>query len=307
MPNKSSFQSLKKSSKSNMERLTQEITKISSTKQQEDDRFWKPDVDKSGAGYAIIRFLPACEGEDLPFVRLWTHAFKGPTGQWYIENSLTTIGQPDPVSEYNQKLWATESEANKNIARKQKRNLVYISNVYIVSDPKHPENEGQVKLYKYGKKIFDKINEAMTPQFSDEQPLNPFDLWTGANFKIKIRNVEGYRNYDKSEFDSTEPLFDDDSKLEEIWKSEYSLTEFVKPDQFKSYEQLQKQLAKVIGTGDRPVQVQTPWDIDKLNPKFGEQEAPSDKEQHAPELRSSDNSVDDEDDDLAYFQKLAES
>ena len=215
----------------------------------DDTRFWQPEVDKAGNGMAVIRFLPApaADGDDaLPWVRVFNHGFQGPGG-WYIENSLTTLNQKDPVSEYNSILWNSGIEANKEIARKQKRRLTYISNILVVSDPKNPENEGQIKLYKYGKKIFDKISEAMNPEFADETPLNPFDFWEGANFKIKIRQVEGYRNYDKSEFDSPSALSDDDAKLEELWKKEYSLKEFLDPKQFKSYDALKAKLDKVLG------------------------------------------------------------
>ena len=222
-----------------------------------DDRFWQPEVDAAGNGYAVIRFLdtPAVDGEDgLPWVQIWSHGFQGPGG-WYIENSLTTLGQKDPVSEYNSVLWNSGIEANKEIARKQKRRLTYIANVMIVSDPKNPENEGQIKLYKFGKKIFDKLTEAMNPQFEDEKAVNPFDFWNGANFKIKIRQVEGYRNYDKSEFESPSALYDgDDAKLEALWKKEYSLKEFLDPKHFKSYDMLKAKLDKVLGIdGAAPV------------------------------------------------------
>jgi hypothetical protein len=223
----------------------------------DDDRFWQPEVDKAGNGMAIIRFLPApaVDGDDaLPWARVFNHGFQGPGG-WYIENSLTTLGQKDPVSEYNSVLWNSGIEANKEIARKQKRRLTYIANVMIVSDPKNPENEGQIKLYKFGKKIFDKLTEAMNPQFEDEKAVNPFDFWSGANFKIKIRQVEGYRNYDKSEFDSPSALYEgDDAKLEALWKKEYSLKEFIDPKNFKTYDMLKAKLDKVLGLdGAAPV------------------------------------------------------
>ena len=213
----------------------------------EDNRFWKPDLDKTGNGYAILRFLPQPQGEDLPWVRLWNHAFNGPGG-WYIENSLTTIGKNDPVSEYNTELWNSGSEADKDTARKQKRILKYYSNVLVVSDPKHPENDGTVRLFRYGKKIFDKITEAMNPAFDDETPLNPFDLWKGANFKLKIRKVDGYWNYDKSEFDSPSELFEgDDARLETLYNEKlHSLQEFVNPGEFKSYEELKEKLNKTL-------------------------------------------------------------
>jgi len=242
------FAALKRERTSQFDKLTKEVSKISTnqTNKSEDDRFWKPEVDKAGNGYAVIRFLPSPKGEDVPWVRIWNHGFQGPGG-WYIENSLTTIGQQDPVAEYNSKLWNSGSDKDKEIARKQKRRLTYIANIYVVKDPASPANEGKVFLYKFGKKIFDKINEQMNPTFEDEKAVNPFDLWEGADFKMKIRQVEGYRNYDKSEFDKPAPLSDDDDHLEKIWNSEHSLSAFVAPDQFKSYEQLKARLDRVLG------------------------------------------------------------
>ena len=249
----SNFESLKRN-RSSLEKLTKaiEATTQSTTESgsREDTRLWQPTVDKAGNGMAIIRFLPApaVDGEDaLPWVRVFSHGFQGPGG-WYIENSLTTLNQKDPVSEYNSTLWNSGIEANKEIARKQKRRLNYVANVYVVSDPSNPENEGQIKLFKFGKKIFDKITEAMNPEFADETPVNPFDMWEGANFKLKIRNVEGYRNYDKSEFAEKSALLDgDDAKLETLWKQEYSLKEFLDPKHFKPYEVLKARLDKVLG------------------------------------------------------------
>ena len=211
-----------------------------------DERLWKPELDKSGNGYAIIRFLPAPDGVEMPWVKLWIHAFQGPTGKWYIENSLTTLNQKDPVSEYNSKLWNSGVESDKEIARKQKRKLQYYSNIYVVSDPKHPENEGKVFLFRYGKKIYEKVMEALQPQFEDETPVNPFDFWEGANFKLKIRKVDGYWNYDKSEFDSASKLNEDDSELDKIWKSEYSLKDFLAASNFKTYDELKNRLDDVL-------------------------------------------------------------
>lgn len=247
------FASLKRSTSSNLDRLSKELGKLANNgnQRESDDRFWQPEVDKAGNGYAVIRFLPAAKGEDLPWVRIWSHGFQGPGG-WYIENSLTTLGQKDPVAELNSKLWNSGTDKDKEIARKQKRRLSYIANVYIVKDPANPQNEGKVKLFKFGKKIFDKINELMTPQFEDEKAVNPFDFWAGANFKLKIRNVEGYRNYDKSEFDRSEPLSDDDSELERIWNSQHKLQAFVAPDQFKSYDELKARLDKVLNESSAP-------------------------------------------------------
>ena len=290
----SDFSKLKRNSNS-FEKLTKAIESTSTNAEagsKEDDRFWQPEVDKAGNGMAVIRFLPApaADGDDaLPWVRYWNHGFQGPGG-WYIENSLTTLNQKDPVSEYNSVLWNSGIEANKEIARKQKRRLTYIANILIVSDPKHPENEGQIKLYKFGKKIFDKISEAMNPEFADETPLNPFDFWSGANFKIKIRQVEGYRNYDKSEFDKPSELLDgDDKKLEALWKKEYSLKEFVDPSQFKSYDALKAKLDKVLGL-DGVAPVSTKAEDTFVTPK-ATAAAPSVEE----------------DEDLEYFRSLAEN
>ena len=211
-----------------------------------DDRYWKPELDKSGNGYAVVRFLPTPEGEEMPWVSYWDHGFQGPGG-WYIEKSLTTLNKQDPVSEYNTQLWNTGIEANKEIARKQKRRLHYVSNVYVVSDPKNPDNEGKVFLYKFGKKIFEQLKEAISPQFEDEAAINPFDLREGANFKIKIRKVDGYWNYDKSEFDSVSPLFDDEGQLTEVATSVNSLSDIIAPSEFKTYDELKEKLDRVLG------------------------------------------------------------
>ena len=211
-----------------------------------DERLWKPELDKSGNGYAVLRFLPAVHGEELPWAKVYSHAFQGPTGQWYIENSLTTVGQKDPVSEYNTALWNTGAESDKEIARKQKRKLQYYSNVYVVTDPKHPENEGKVFLFRYGKKIYDKLLAAMQPEFQDEQPVNPFDPFTGANFKLKIRKVAGFWNYDTSDFESSSKLFEDEAKIEEVCQKAYPLKEFTAADNFKSYDELKTRLDIVL-------------------------------------------------------------
>ena len=302
------FAALKRNKTEGFANLTSEINKLNSNQSQQngpDDRFWKPEVDKAGNGYAVIRFLPETEGEDVPFVRMWDHGFQGPGG-WYIENSLTTLGQKDPVSEYNSMLWNSGIEANKDKVRKQKRRLSFISNIYVVSDSSNPQNEGKVFLYKYGKKIFDKLNEAMNPQFEDESPMNPFDLWEGANFKLKIRNVEGYRNYDKSEFDPAAPLLDDDSALEGIWKSENSLQEFINPSNFKTYEELQAKLNRVLGlegaaptstAADTPVMEEAPAPVAPR--EVAAAPAPA---APAPEVASDD----DDDESLEFFKKLAQ-
>lgn len=293
-----SFAELKRSRKDSFKSLLEETKKISNVTRTVDTRFWKPEVDKAGNGYAIIRFLPAPEGESIPYVRIFNHGFQGPGG-WYIENSLTTLGQKDPVSEYNSMLWNSGIEANKDIARKQKRRLTYISNIYVVKDPANPENEGKVFLYRYGKKIHDMLEDKMTPQFEDETPMNPFDLWTGANFRLKIRNVEGYRNYDKSEFDSSAALLEDDDALEMIWKSEYSLTEFVDPSQFKSYDELKAKLDRVLDLSDQSRTNVTARAEDTVLDSSPEPQLRS-----TPEPTSS--STTDDDDDLDFFKSLAE-
>lgn len=265
-----------------------------------DDRFWQPEVDAAGNGYAVVRFLdtPAVDGEDsLPWVQIWSHGFQGPGG-WYIENSLTTLGKTDPVSEHNTVLWNSGIEANKEIARKQKRKLTYIANILVVSDAKRPQNEGKVFLFKFGKKIFDKIKEQLEPQFADETPMNPFDFWKGANFKIKIRNVEGYRNYDKSEFESPAALLDgDDAKIEQVWKSAHSLKDFLKADNFKSYDELKAKLDKVLGAGG--VAGASAKRVDDE-----EAAAPVIRSAPAKKVTAEDVSVSD-DDDMAFFERLA--
>jgi len=302
----SSFASLKKSRSSSLNKLLSESTKLSSGSQNKsgDDRFWKPEVDKAGNGYAVLRFLPEPKGEDLPWVRMFDHGFQG-TGGWYIENSLTTINQKDPVSEYNSTLWNNGTDAGKDQARKQKRRLSYIANVMIVKDPARPEMEGKVMLYKFGKKIFDKLNEAMNPAFEDEEAINPFDFWEGADFKLKIRQVEGYRNYDKSEFDSPAELFDgEDDRLEKVYESLHSLQDFVDPKNFKSYAELQTKLNRVLGLGGVPM-TNTAMDDDGTDTIPFEAPAkvaaaPAGKTASAPEA------VEEEDDSLSFFEKLAE-
>ena len=292
-----SFADLKKQSKlgSLTQKLVKEVEKLNNTGGNQDDRLWKLEVDKSGNGYAVIRFLPAPNGEDLPFVKLYSHAFQGPGG-WYIENSLTTLGQKDPVSEFNSELWNNGTDSGKETARKQKRKLTYVSNIYVVKDPANPENEGKVFLYKYGKKIFDKLTAAMQPEFEDEEAIDPFDFWAGANFKLKAKNVAGYRNYDSSEFAATGALLEDDDALEALWKKQYSLAEFTAADQFKSYDDLQKRLDQVLNAS-RP----------KVAPEVADEEVEIKTAQ--PELVTASpivNSPKDDDDALSYFQRLAE-
>ena len=290
-----SFADLKKQSKlgSLTAKLVKEVEKMNNSGGSGDDRLWKLDVDKSGNGYAVIRFLPAPDGEDLPFVKLYSHAFQGPGG-WYIENSLTTLGGKDPVSEYNTLLWNNGTDQGKETARKQKRKLTYISNIYVVKDPANPENEGKVFLYKYGKKIFDKLTAAMQPEFEDEEAIDPFDFWQGANFKLKAKNVAGYRNYDSSEFTATSPLLDDDDALEALWKKEYSLAELVASDQFKSYDELKKRLEYVLGN---KAQVrQDPEVVDEDNDRGVAEQA----------VATASIPTSEEDDTLSYFAQLAE-
>jgi len=284
-----------------LDKLLQQVQKDESPatekKSYVDERLWKPNVDKAGNGYAVIRFLPAPEGEELPWVRVWNHAFQGPTGQWYIENSLTTLNQKDPVSEYNTQLWNSGVESDKEIARKQKRKLKYYSNIYVVSDPSNPENEGKIFLYAYGKKIFDKLMEAMQPAFEDETPINPFDFWQGANFKLKIRKVDGYWNYDKSEFESVSALKTSDEELESIYKGEYSLQEFMAPSNFKSYDELKTRLDAVLTgsvvTGKTAAQM------------VEEEEVPAPTFKSEPTPQPASVGDDDEDDAMSYFEKLA--
>jgi hypothetical protein len=313
-----SFENLKKQSKlgSLTSKLVKEVEKMSTTSGGADERLWKPEMDKTGNGFAVIRFLPAPEGEELPWAKMYSHAFQGPGG-WYIENSLTTIGQKDPLGEYNRELWNTGTESNKEIVRKQKRKLSYYSNIYIVKDPVNPQNEGKVFLFKYGKKIFDKIMEAMQPEFEDETPINPFDFWQGANFKLKIVKKDGYWNYDKSEFGSIEPLLDDDDAMEAIWKKQYSLTAITAPDQFKSYEDLERRMNMVLGIknssparsravveqeDDLEEFSQTPTVQDRVVEELEQSYARS-KSPSLPKIATED---EDEDDALAYFSRLAE-
>ena len=306
-----SFKDLKKQSSlgSLTNKLVKEVEKMNNTGGGADERLWKPEMDKSGNGYAVIRFLPAPEGEDLPWVKLFSHAFQGPGG-WYIENSLTTVGGKDPVGELNRELWNSGNESDKDTVRKQKRKLSFYANIYVVKDPANPQNEGGVFLYKFGKKIFDKIMAAMQPEFEDETPINPFDFWQGANFKLKLKKVAGYWNYDSSEFDRPGPLLDDDDALEGIWKKQYSLSAFTAADQFKTYDELKKRLDYVLGN--------------KGTPKFQDEESVQEERQFNDERRGvapavtstpgdfnaedivTSSSSDEDDDALSYFQKLAE-
>lgn len=306
-----SFAEMKKSRQNTLESLTKELTKLQTPNGGADDdsRFWKPTVDKAGNGMATIRFLPPIAGEDMPFVRMFSHGFKGPTGLWYIENSLTTLGKNDPVSEYNSELWNSTTDdaspARKQV-RDQKRKLNFISNIYVVKDSANPANEGKVFLYQYGKKIFDKLNEAMNPpaQFEDEKPMNPFDLWEGANFKLKIRQVEGYRNYDKSEFEAPSPLSTNDDTLETIWKSEHALQELVAPEKFKSYDELKAKLVRVLGLDGNPAAARNRT-AENNSYDTNVESAPRQRVAPAPKIESS-SFADDDDDNMEFFKSLAE-
>jgi hypothetical protein len=290
-----SFANLKKNRKTDLEKLNQSVEKINNPKNnfsRDDERFWKAELDKSGSGYAVIRFLPALNGEDMPYVRVFNHGFQGPGG-WYIENSLTTLGQKDPLAEYNSTLWNSGIEANKEIARKQKRRLTYFSNIFVVEDKANPQNEGKTFLFRYGKKIFDKISSLSNPEFEDETPTDVFNFWEGANFKLKIRKVDGYSNYDKSEFVTPAPLFEDDAEMERVWGEEHSLEEFVKSDNFKTYDALKSRLDVVLGNVQTAA-MSAPTTIDQ-------DVLPFDGGTPIPESSTS------EDENLDYFKKLAEA
>ena len=295
-----SFQNLKRN-RDQISKLVQAAESVGGSTEKKsyvDERIWKPTVDKAGNGYAVLRFLPATEGAELPWVRYWDHGFKGPTGLWYIENSLTSIGQTDPVGELNSRLWNTGNDSDKEKARTQKRRLHYVTNILVLQDPSNPVNEGKVFLYKFGKKIFDKIMDSMQPEFADEEPVNPFDFWEGADFKLKIRNVEGYRNYDKSEFSSPSALYEgEDTRLESVYDQLYDLSEFTNPSNYKSYDELKAKLVKVLGeeatagayTVRQEMQINEPVSTpepQKLEPVSADQ-------------------LSDEDDTMSYFAKLA--
>ena len=296
-----SLDQLKRSN--SLDKLLGEVQKQNAPQEKKsykDDRLWKPELDKSGNGYAVIRFLPAVEGEDMPWAKVYNHAFQGPTGQWYIENSLTTIGQKDPVSEMNSAYWNTGIESDKEIARKQKRKLQYFSNIYVVSDSKHPENEGKVFLFRYGKKIFDKIMASMQPEFEDETPVNPFDFWEGANFKLKIRKVAGYWNYDSSEFEKPSAIFDNDAQIEEVWKTQYGLAEYSASTNFKSYEELKTRLNTVLSGSVTVGNV-----AEKMEDEPVADARVDTKPVDNTPTSEVDKTDDDDDDTMDYFQKLA--
>ena len=296
-----SFENLKRN-RDQISKLVQAAEAVGGSgesKYQPDERIWKPTVDKAGNGYAVIRFLPASEGAELPWVRYWDHGFKGPTGLWYIENSLTSIGQPDPVGELNSRLWNSGIESDKDKARTQKRRLHYVTNILVLQDPSNPQNEGKVFLYQFGKKIFDKIMDVMQPSFADETPVNPFDFWDGADFKLKIRNVEGYRNYDKSEFSSASALYEsDESKLETVYNQLHNLSEYTDPKNYKSYDELKAKLMRVLGE-EVDMGAPTVVQMNAVNDP-----APMPEPAQAPVTAEEMNKQDD-DDTMSYFAKLA--
>lgn len=311
-----SFADLKKQSKmgSLTEKLIKQVEKLNDSGSKDDDRFWKPVMDKSGVGSAVIRFLPAPEGCELPWAQVWSHAFQG-TGGWLIDNCLTTLGQQCPVCEKNRVLWNSGSDRDKEEARKQKRKLSYYANIYVVRDPANPDNEGKVFLYKFGKKIYDKILASMQPEFEDETPINPFDFWTGANFKLKLVKKDGYWNYDKSEFASPSALLDgDDDELERIYKSLNNLNDFTDPKEFKSYDDLKKRLEYTLGLRGVPknqdpevVAEEEEWERERRGETVSSSSSRSTTYNDVSSSSSSSSDDEDEDDALSYFQKLAES
>lgn len=309
-----SFDALKKNRSKSLEKLNSQLEKLSAKSYADphEGKFWKPTRDKAGNGFAIIRFLPPSAGEEMPFIRMWDHGFQGPTGLWYIENSLTTINKEDPVAEINSKLWNANNDDDspeRKQARKQKRRLKYISNIYVIKDSGNPDNDGKVFLYAYGKKIFDKLNDLMNPQYEDETAVNPFDLWEGANFRLKIRQFEGYPNYDKSEFDKPAPLFEDDDELEAVWKKQHSLNELLDPKHFKTYDELKAKLYRVLALtadsvdGSRTAMDDIDEDLDMSN--LGKSAAAPEIKASAPKASASSSYDDEDDDDLALFKELA--
>lgn len=310
----SDFNALKKNRSKSLDKLNAQLDKIT-TKSYADPnegKFWKPTRDKAGNGFAIIRFLAPTQGEEVPFVRIWDHGFQGPTGQWYIENSLTTLNQDDPVSEYNSKLWNSGVESDKELARKQKRRLKYVSNILVIKDSANPENEGKVFMYQYGKKIFDKLNDLMNPQFEDETPVNPFDFWEGANFRLKIRKFEGYPNYDKSEFDAPSAMFEDDAEIEAVWKQQHKLQDLLDTSNFKSYSELKEKLYRVLALDDAGPTAPSAYDdeddgiaLDASMPSSSPAPSPTMMDDIPFDTAPSSVNVDDDDDDLSIFKELA--
>ena len=301
------IQSLRKLRNNDFSKIISEFEKVTnpgaSSKSFEDDRYWKMEKDKAGNGSAVIRFLPTVEGDALPWVRIFNHGFQGPTGRWYIENSLTTIGEKDPLSDLNAKLWNSDSEANKELARKQKRRLSYTCNILVISDPKHPENEGQVKLFKFGKKIFEMIQDRMIPTFEDEEPINAFHLWEGANFKLRIRQADGWPSYDKSEFDSPSPVFDgDEEKLVALVNKQFPLREFIDKKNFKTFDELSRKLADVLNLDASPVTTAS-----AISERVSSMEPSQPKSMPAPQPKTVAEVSNDDEDILSYFKSIADA
>ena len=304
------FNTLKKNRSNSLNKLNSQLEKIQSKSYSDpnEGKMWKPTRDKAGNGFAVIRFLPAPAGEDFPFVRIWDHGFQGPTGLWYIENSLTTLDRDDPVSEYNSKLWNSGVEDDKAEARKMKRRLMYVSNILVISDPSHPQNEGKVFMYQYGAKIFGKLQELMNPQFDDETAADPFNMWEGANFRLKIQKVAGYPNYDKSTFDTPSAISDDDSELERIFNEAHSLKELVDPKNFKSYDELKTKFYRGLALDQSPSTPNTAAEVDDLDMSSFGGNSPEPTLNVMPEAQSTAPSMsmsDDDDDDLSIFKELA--
>lgn len=301
-----SFAALKRN-RTDLSKLVEQAKETSgttNTRQSQDERFWQPTRDKAGNGYAVIRFLPGDAEAATPWIRYWDHAFKGPTGQWYIEKSLTSIGQQDPLSELNSKMWNSGVESDKGIVRQRKRNLRYVANILVVSDPSNPANEGQVKLYRFGKKIFDKIMDSMQPQFPDETPVNPFDMWEGADFTLKIRKVEGYPNYDASSFKSPAAMPGSDEELEAVYEKQFDLNEWTDPKNYKTYEELKTRLALVLGeSAPRTAKQAASLELDDEIPDFPSTPASAPASVAAPVAATAEAASDD--DTMSYFAKLA--
>jgi len=297
-----SFNSLKQNKASVFSQLQKQLeqtTKVGTV----DERFWKPTQDKAGNAFAVIRFLPASDGEDMPFVKLYSHAFQGPGG-WYIENSLTTLGQQDPLGEYNRELWNSGDESLKEQVRKQKRKLQYYSNIYVVKDPSNPDAEGKVFLFKYGKKIHDKIMDAVNGDaLEGREGINPFDFWSGADFKLRMKKVAGYPNYDSSEFSTPATLDElDDPQLESIWNRQHKLQSMVAPDQFKSYEALKTRLNTALNLKSESAPAVAPPEP-KVNVAATPTFTKTEEVTPTPVVESDEQ----EEDVLDYFKRLSES
>lgn len=297
----SNFADYLKNRQSSFETMTQTLKQeVSGEKKQNgtDERIWKPKMGQDGTGYAVVRFLPGVDSNKTPWIKMYDHAFQGPSGKWYIENSLTTIGQKDPVSEYNSKLWNSGLESNKDVARKQKRRTSYMANVLVLKDPSDPSSEGKVKIFRFGQKIFDKVMTALQPEFEGDTPLNPFDMFEGANFRIKIKMVGGYWNYDSSDFERPSPLSEDESKLESIFNAQHDVHEFIDPSKFKSYDELSEKLHMVLDEVTSPVS--TPViPVAKAAPVAAPVPA-------AAKVTAETSTTDDDEDIEAYFKSLAD-